>query len=174
MLESDSVAGQFGRHNINKEQGMLQLIVLVIALLIPVPSHADAIDEALDRAGFIENVKPDLRTDGKECGSGRNDDYVVEQREGLIRIVMKTHSDKPNPEFSTKHINYVGEDNGEFGGKLEAVWPDQHKKILLKRNVRSIIQAGQFLYVFTGLHHYFDRGAVYRISNFEKDRKFHK
>ena len=148
---------------------MLQLLVIFIALLIPVLSHADAIDKALAQAGFVET--PDTAMHDCSSPTLRRDHYVVEQHEGSIRIVRKPHADKPNPEFSTRHIKYIGEDHGEFGGKLEAVWPDKHKKILLKKNIRSIIQSEQFLYIFTGLRHYFDRGAVYRISNYENNPK---
>ena len=147
---------------------MLRLIVILIALLIPVSSHADAIDNALAQAGFIENVNPDLKTYQQECRRGlRPDDYVVEQHKGLIRIIRKPHTGLPQPEFSAGNIKYVSENHGEFGGKLEAVWPDNHKKVLIKENISSIIQAGEFLYVFTGSRHMGDEGAVYRISNFD-------
>jgi hypothetical protein len=152
---------------------MLQLVVLFIALVIPVTSHADAIDEALARAGFIEQIKPDVRAYWEECStrSPISDDSVVEEHEGSLRIVRKPHADEPKPEFSTRHIKYIWDNRGEFGGKLEAVWPDKHKKMLIKENVRSIIQAGGFLYVFTGLG---QKGAVYRISNFDKEPEVSK
>ncbi len=153
---------------------MLQLIVLFIVLLIPVPSHADAIDEALARAGFIENMKPDLRAYWEKCSRGNNEPYVVEQHEGSIRIVRKSLTEEPKPEFSTRNIKYVWINQGEFGGKLFVIWPDKHKKVLLRKNISSIIQVGDFLYVFTGLRHNFDRGAVYRISNFEKEPEVSK
>jgi len=61
-----------------------------------------------------------------------------------------------------------------LGGELEAVWPDKRRKVLIKENVSSIIQAGEFLYVFTGSRHMGDEGAVYRISNFDNDPEVSK
>jgi hypothetical protein len=175
VLESNAFeSDQFGRHNREKEQDLLQLIVLFIALLIPVPSHADAIDEALARAGLVENMKPDLRAYWEKCSSGDSDSYVVEQHKGSIRIVRESLTDKPKPEFSTRNIKYVWINQGEFGGKLFVIWPNKHKKVLLRKNISSIIQVGESLYVFTGLRHNFDRGAVYGISDFEKEPEVSK
>jgi len=140
-----------------------------MALLVPVAGYADEIDDALSKAGFIEKTRLDEES-VFACLSTVRDHFVVERDGGSIRIVLKSPgAAEPKPEFSAGPIRYVWDNQGEFGGELEAIWPDKRSKILIRENVWSMIQSGEFLYVFTGLSHMADTGAVYRISNFDSN-----
>lgn len=150
---------------------MLQLIILFLVFLIPVQGRADQIDDAIAAAGLVEDMTHDAKIYSGECHQS-GPAYVVERHGGSIRINRKRPADaEPKPEFSAGLIKYVWENHGEFGGKLDAIWPDKHKKTLLEENIVSLIQSGEFLYVFTGLRHMEGKGAVYRISDFDKNPK---
>lgn len=134
-------------------------------------SHADEIDNAIAEAGLVEDVTHDTKIYSGKCHPS-GPAYVVERYGGSIRIIRKHPMDaEPKRELSAGLIKYVWENHGEFGGKLDAVWPDKRKKPLLEENIVSMIQSGEFLYVFTGLRHMEGRGAVYRISNFDNNPK---
>jgi len=67
---------------------------------------------------------------------------------------------------------YLGTDNGEWGGELVATGPEGWRSVLLEDNIRSLVPTDDGLLVFTGLSHMgLRRGAVYRIDLPDREPK---
>ncbi len=156
---------------------MKKLILTIIFVFIANLALADAIDNALNNAGFKEKEIPSRGRGSLREANYSNDEYYVQKIGQNISINLITKDNFPprTNNFKTSKIEFRGTNMGEWGGELTAKKDDGSAEILIKDNVVSIIPANDVLYAFTGLAHLsMDRGAVYKITSIDSSPKVEK
>lgn len=122
------------------------------------------IDKDLDLVNFVE------------VNRSKNN-YFVRNESGKLTIGLITVDNQPKDNLTivTDKVQYIGSNKGEWGGELVAKWPEGTTDKLINDNIVALIPEQDDLYVFTGLAHLTsNRGAVYKILNFETKPKVEK
>ncbi|WP_019866420.1 hypothetical protein [Methylovulum miyakonense] len=160
---------------------MTRILILVFCFIC-LPCYqklaiGDVVDDALQKADLMEM---DVNDKGKinQLVHTAINRYQIErqgQKITIVRTLLNAPHKEKTPLYLTDNIKYIAENDGEYGGKLIAIWKNKRKKILIEENIESIHQIGKALFVFTGLSHMgLNRGAVYKISEFTKAPKVTK
>jgi len=143
-------------------------ITALMALLLTgmAASGASNSDFEIDllRSGFVRGVQD------HKCW---NDFYVAEIVDGNLKarsVGADIGQSRITGEvrFSGKSVQYEARNDGEFGGKLEAVLKSGERRFMLKGNTQSFVPFEKDLYVFQGLSHLsMSTGSVSVIKDYD-------
>ncbi len=87
----------------------------------------------------------------------------------------KFESDPFMKKFLIWKVTLIGEDHGEWGGTLKFINSNGKKEVLIKDNIKSIIEFNGKIIVITGLAHMScNNGAIYQLSQDKKGVKVKK
>ena len=141
------------------------LMVLLFAL------HGDAwadLPTWLGEAGLVEVDASAINAWNRE--SSRAFHVSVLDASSCIQITISEEAHRASLSREEGDYEYLGTDNGEWGGELIATGPKGKRSVLIEDNIRALIPTGDGLLVFTGLPHLgLSRGAVYRIISPDRE-----
>ena len=166
-----------------------RLVIILIPCMWAASFNAfsDEFSELLKQNNFIGYPVPAYdHSDWRKANNSLVTYYVTDSN-GTVTINTRRSSVQPLLTYAAENIRYQGTNNGEWGGKLMAIFRNGTNKVLINDNIVSIIpyqpkllestgnnasdeNTKAALYVFTGLAHLgMSSGAIFAIREFDKN-----
>lgn len=162
-----SLAAGYGGRQVQMRTAAAFLALMLAALPALGASKLDLETDFL-RSGFVRGVQ------NHTC---RGPLYVAELASGELKVRPATakivrFGFNKTLGFSGKSVRYEARNEGEFGGKLEAVLKSGERRLMLNGNTQSLVPVGKDLYAFEGLSHLsMATGSIYVIRSYDQDPK---